>query len=131
MLLRWSYYEQRDDGILKYWSRHYEVSSDWQRDPTFEGPVAETQLDPPDTVAEVLAAGGTGVKSILVTCTSRDNRYDLAGRITAALANDGSVLVACPFTYAVVAGKMLKGLVPDEDVGHWNDVRNLTVLLFP
>jgi hypothetical protein len=117
--------------IIEYWSRDYEVSSDWQRDPAFEGPVGETRLDPPDTVAKVLTAVRTGVKSILVMCTSRKNRYDLAGRIAAALANDGSVLVACPFTYGVVAGKMLKGLVPDEDVGHWNDLRNLTVALFP
>jgi hypothetical protein len=80
--------------ILEYWSRDYEVSMDWQRDPTFEGQVAEAPRDPPDTVAEVLAAVGSGAWPILVMCTSHRNRYDLAGRITAAKANDGRFLVA-------------------------------------
>jgi hypothetical protein len=113
--------------ILEYWSRDYEVSWDWQRDPTFEGPVAAAPLDPPDTVTEVLAAVGSGAWSILVMCTSHRNRYDLAGRITAALANGGRVLVAFPDTYGVVARKMLDGLVPDEDVGYLNDGRTVTL----
>jgi hypothetical protein len=70
-------------GILEYWSRDHEVSSGWQRDPTFEGPVEEPPLDPPDTVSEVVAAVGSGAQPILIMCTSRRNRYDLAGRITA------------------------------------------------
>jgi hypothetical protein len=59
-------------------------------------------------------------------CTSHRNRYDLAGRITAAMANDGHVLVAFPDTYRLVARKMLDRLVPDEDVGHLNDGRTVT-----
>jgi hypothetical protein len=116
--------------ILEYWSRDYEVSMDWRRDPTFEGQVAEAPLDPPDTVAEVLAAVGSGARSILVMCTSHRNRYDLAGGITAAMANDGHVLVAYPDTYGVVARKMLDGLVSDEDVGHLNDGRTVTLADF-
>jgi hypothetical protein len=115
--------------ILEYWSRDYEVHRDWQRDPTFEGPVAEAPLDPPDTVAEVLAAVGSGARLILVLCTSRRNRYDLAGRITAAMANDGRVLLAYPDGYGVSA-KMLDGLVPDKDVGYLNDGRTVALANF-
>jgi hypothetical protein len=116
--------------ILEYWSRDFEVIMDWQRDPTFEGPVAEAPLDPTDTVAEVLAAVGSGARLILVLCTSSRNRYDLAGRITAAMANDGRVLVAYPDTYGIVAPKMLDGLVPDEDVGYLNDGRTVALANF-
>ena len=56
--------------ILEYWPRDYEVSSGWQRDPTFEGPVEQPPLDPPDTVSEVLAAVGSGAQPILIMCTS-------------------------------------------------------------
>jgi hypothetical protein len=111
--------------ILEYWSRDYEVSMDWQRDPTFEGQVAEAPLDPPDTVAEVLAGVGSGAWPILVMCTSHRNRYDLAGRITAAMANDGAS--SSPITrIRAVARWMLDGLVPDEHVGHLKDGRTIT-----
>ena len=116
--------------ILEYWSRDYEVSSDWQRYPEFEGQVAEAPLDPPDTVAEVLAAVGSGARPILVMCTSHRNRYDLAGRITAAVANDARALVAYHERYAVVARKMLEGLVPDESVGRLTDGRAITLAEF-
>jgi hypothetical protein len=116
--------------ILEYWSRDYEVSRDWQRDPTFEGPVAAAPLDPPDTVAEVLAAVASGARAILVMCTSRWNRYDLAGRITAAMARDGRVLVAYQENYSTVARMMLDGLVPDADVGHRRDDRTVMLAEF-
>jgi hypothetical protein len=116
--------------ILEYWSRDYEVSSGWQRDPTFEGPVEEPPLDPPDTVSEVVAAVGSGAQPILIMCTSQRNRYDLAGRIAAAMANDGRVLVACAEGYLYVARRMLDGLVADADVGHWNDGRTVTLAEF-
>jgi hypothetical protein len=116
--------------ILEYWSRDYEVSMDWQRDRTLEGDVAEEPLDPPDTVAEVLAAVGSGARKILVMCTSHRNRYDLAGRITATMANDGRVLVAHPDNYGVVASKMLDRLVPDKDVGYLKDGRTVTLAGF-
>jgi hypothetical protein len=116
--------------ILEYWSRDYEVSKDWQRDPTFEGPVAEAPLDPPDTVAEVLAAVGSGARLILVMCTSHRNRYDLAGHITAAMANDGRVLVALPDTYRVIVRYVLDGLVPDKEVGYLKDDRRVTLADF-
>lgn len=117
-------------GILEYWSRDYEVSANWQRDPTFEGPVADAPLDPPDTVAEVLAAVASGATAILVLCTSRRNRYDLAGRITAAMASDGRVLVAFPLNYVGVARPMLDGFVPNAEVGSWNESRNVTLAEF-
>jgi hypothetical protein len=116
--------------VLEYWTRDYEVSSGWQRDPTFEGPVLEAPLDPPDTVADVLAAVREGAKPILVTCTSHRNRYDLAGRITAAMACHGRVLVAYDERYLVVARKMLDGLVPDTDVGRCKDGRIVTLADF-
>ncbi|MBY2932441.1 hypothetical protein [Rhizobium leguminosarum] len=116
--------------ILEYWFRDYEVSMGWQRDPTFEGPVAQHPLDPPDTVAEVIAAVGSGAQPIRVMCTSTRNRYDLAGRITAAIASDGHVLVAYDKRYLVVARRMLGGLVPDMDVGDWKDSRTVTLAEF-
>lgn len=116
--------------ILEYWYRDYEVSSDWRRNPTFEGPVAEVRLDPPDTIAEVLAAARVGAQSILVMCTSRRNRYDLAGRVVAAMANNGRVLVAYPHEYLVVARKMLDGLVPDAEIGYPQDGRTVTLVEF-
>jgi hypothetical protein len=115
--------------ILEYWSNDLEVSRDWRRDPTFEGPVADTR-DPPDTVAEVLAAVASGATAILVMCTSRANRYDLAGRITAALASDGRVLVAYPESYDVVARKMLEGRAPAACVGYWKEERDVTLADF-
>lgn len=117
-------------GILEYWSRDYEVSRGWQRDPTFEGPVEEPPLDPPDTVSEVVAAVGSGAQPILIMCTSQRNRYDLAGRITAVMANEGRVLVACHEGYLYVARKMLAGLVAAADVGHWNEGRTVTLAEF-
>ena len=128
-------------AVLEYWSRDYEVSYDWVRDPAYEGPVAEGRLEPPDTVVAVLAAvgrpagdgssdrTGTGT-SVRVVCTSRRNRYDIAGRIGAALAADGRVLVTFPSNYVVVARKMLDGLVPDHDVGHSKDGRRITLASF-
>jgi hypothetical protein len=116
--------------VLEYWLRDDEVSMDWQRDPTFEGPVAEAPFDLPDTVAEVLAGVGSGARSILVMCTSHKNRYDLAGRITAEMANDGRVLVAYGDRFPVVARKMLDGLVPDEHVGPLKDGRTITLAEF-
>ena len=65
-----------------------------------------------------------------VACTSRRNRYDLAGRIVAALAADGRVLVTYPFSYMAVAPAMLKEIVPDQDVGHWKDGRRVTLAAF-
>ncbi|WP_155942400.1 hypothetical protein [Rhodomicrobium vannielii] len=116
--------------ILQYWSRDYEVGTDWQRDPKLEGEVLEPPLDQPDTVARALAAVGSGKRSILVMCTSHRNRYDLAGRITAAMANDGRVLVAFHESYPVVAWKMLEGLVPAASMGHWKDGRTVTLAEF-
>lgn len=113
--------------ILEYWFLDHEVSMGWQRDPTFEGPVAEAPLDSPDTVAEVLAAVGAGAMTIGVRCTSRRSRYDLAGRITARMASDGQVLLTYPENYSVVARKMLHGLVPDTEVGSWKDGRAVTL----
>jgi hypothetical protein len=117
-------------GILEYWSRDYEVSRGWQRNPAFEGPVEEPPLDPPDTVSEVVAAVGSGTQPILIMCTSQRNRYDLAGRITAVMANQGRVLVAYHTRYLVVARRMLDGLVADADVGHWNEGRTVTLAEF-
>jgi hypothetical protein len=116
--------------ILEYWFRDYELSSGWQRDPAFEGPVEEPPLDPPDIVAEAVAAVGSGAQPIRVMCTSHRSRYDLAGRITAAMANDGRVLIAYEARYMVVARKMLDGLVAAADVGHWNEGRTVTVAEF-
>ena len=45
-------------AILEYWCKNYEISFEWVRDPAFEGPVAEGRLEPPDTLAAVLAALG-------------------------------------------------------------------------
>ena len=117
-------------NIIEYWSRDYEVSTGWRRDPTFEGPVEEAPLDPPDIVGEVLTAIGTGSAPVQVMCTSQRSRFDLAGRITAAMATEGRVLVAYYETYPVVAHKMLEGLVPDTNVGHWNDARTVTLAEF-
>jgi hypothetical protein len=78
----------------------------------------------------VLAAVKAGARPILVMCTSHRNRYDLAGRITAALAKNGGLLVAYHQSYLLVARKMLDGLVPDEDVGHLKDVRKVTLVEF-
>ena len=116
--------------IVQYWSYDSDVDRDWQRDPRFEGVVARPHLDPPDTVAEVLAAIRSGAKALLVMCTSRQNRYGLAGRITAAMADEGRVLVVYPDNYGVVARKMIDGLVPDTDVGHWKDNRKVTLCTF-
>lgn len=116
--------------ILEYWFRDHEVSMGWQRDPRFEGPVAEDPMDPPDTVAEVIAAIGSGVQPIRIMCSSSRNRYDLAGRITAAMAGDGRILVAYDESYPVVARRMLDGLVPDVDVGGWKDDRTITLAEF-
>jgi hypothetical protein len=116
--------------ILEYWSRNIEVSRDWQRNPTFEGEVGEGLLDPPVKIAEVLAAISSGARSVLVMCTSRRNRSDLAGRITAAKANDGSILVAYPENYLGVARGVLLGLVPDKDIGRLKDGRTVTLAEF-
>jgi len=114
--------------VLEYWSSDHEVAGGkWLRNPIFEGLVAEPHLDPADTVAETLAAIQSGAKTLAIICTSRQNRYDLAGRITAAMIGEGRVLVACPDTYAVVARKMLNGLIPDADVG---DGRKVSVSIF-
>jgi hypothetical protein len=80
---------------------------------TFEGQVAEASLDPPDTVAEVLAAVGSSAWPIPVICTSHRNRYDLAGPDTAPL-----------------PAWMLDGLVPDEHAGHLKDGRTITLADF-
>lgn len=115
--------------ILEYWLRDREVNWDWQRDPTFEGPVGES-VDPPDTVAEVLDAAGEAPRSIVVTCTSHRNRYDLAGRIAAAMAADGRVLIACPFSEIGMARHMLDGLLPKADLGNWKEGSTVTVVEF-
>jgi hypothetical protein len=117
-------------SILEYWLRDYEVSRGWQRDPTFEGPVEEPPLDPADTISEVVSAVRSGTRPILVMCTSQRNRYGLAGRITAAMANDGRVLVAYHERYPVVARRMLDGLVAEADVGRWNEGRTVTLAEF-
>lgn len=117
--------------ILEYWYRDYEVDTNWRRDPIFEGPVAEPPLDPPDTVADVLAAIQAGAKTLLVMCTSRQNRYHLAGRISAAMLGEGRVLVGFHDTYGVVARRMLDNLVPDAEIGrHWEDERKVTLSPF-
>jgi hypothetical protein len=117
--------------VLEYWYRDYEVASDWQRDPIFEGPVAEPPLDPLDTVAEVLAAIQAGAKTLLVMCTSRQNRYHLAGRISGAMLSKGRVLVSSHDTYGVIARRMLDSLVPDADIGrYWEDKRKVVLSPF-
>ena len=68
--------------------------------------------------------------SVRVACTGRRNRFDLAGRITAALAVDGRVLVIFPERYGVVARKMFEGFVPDEAIGRWQDRRPVTLADF-
>ena len=113
--------------ILEYWSRDHEVGIRWQRDPTLEGAVLNSPLAPVDAVAEALAAIQSGARALLVACTSKQNRYDLAGRITAAIASEGRVLVTCPDNYSVVARKMLDGLVPNTNVG---DNANVSVSIF-
>jgi hypothetical protein len=116
-------------GILEYWLRDYEVSLDWQRDPTLEGTVGE-RLDPPDTFAEVVDAAREAPRSIVVTCTSRRNRYDLAGRIAAAMAADGRVLIACAFSEVGMARHMLDGLLPKAEIGNWKEVSTVTMVEF-
>jgi hypothetical protein len=115
--------------ILEYWSRDYEVSRDWQRDPIYEGPVEGPFFDPPDTVADVFDAVGSGAMAILVKCTSRRNRYDLAGRIAAAMATDGRILITYPENYRGVSRQMLRDLVRDTDVG-WKDGCKVTLADF-
>ncbi|ARQ08391.1 hypothetical protein NXC12_CH00295 [Rhizobium etli] len=116
--------------ILEYWSRDYEASMNWQRDTTFEGPIAEEPVDPPDTIAEVLAAVGSGVQSIRIMCTSRRNRCDLAGRITTEMVRTGRVLVTYHESYVSLAHQMIEGLVPSADVGHWKEERKVTLVEF-
>ena len=115
--------------IVEYWSRDLEVNLDWQRDPTYEGPVA-AMVDPPDTLAECFEAVGAGAIAILIMCTSQQNRYDLAGRIAAKMATAGRVLITYPENYLVVAHKMLDGLVPSPHVGRAKDGLNVTLADF-
>ncbi len=103
--------------ILEYWTRDHEAPGGWQRNTLFEGPIGKPQLDLVDSVAQTLAAVRSGARALIVQCTTRQYRYNIAGRITAALANDRHVLVLCPDTYSLVARKMLDGLVPDADIG--------------
>ena len=128
-------------AIIEFWRKDYEVSHDWVRDLAYEGPVPEGRLEPPDTLAAVLAALGRGAgdgppdlagagMAVRVACTSRRNRYDLAGRIVAALAVDGRVLLTFPIGYVAVARGMLEGLVPDDDVGRPDDRRRVTLAAF-
>jgi hypothetical protein len=117
--------------VLEYWTRDYEVASDWQRGPTFEGLITWPSLDPQDTVAEVLAAIQAGAKTLLVMCTSRQNRYHLAGQVSAAMLGEGRVLVGFHTTYAVVARSMLDSLVPIADIGRpWEGERKVTLSSF-
>ena len=116
--------------IVEYWFRDYEVAWDWQRDSTFEGSIAERWLDPPDTAAEVLAAIQSGAKALVVMCTSRQTRYELAGKLSAAMSGEGRVLVVYPDSYSVVTRKMLDSFLSDADVGHWKEGRKVTLSSF-
>ena len=60
-----------------------------------------------------------GVTAIRVACTSERNRYDLAGRITAALAVEGRVLLVHPDRWAV-SDAMFEGLVARTEIGPWD-----------
>jgi hypothetical protein len=113
--------------VLEYWSRDSELRTEWQRDPAYEGPVTET-YEPADTVSEVLAAINAGHTTLRVDCTSSPNRYDLAGRVTAAIAGNGRILVACPMQIIAVASGMLKGLVPGEAIGNVQQPASITLV---
>lgn len=107
--------------IAEYWYRDYEIGLDWIRDPRLEGPVVEPALVAPDTlraISDVIAAGAGAVR---VQCSSRQNRYDLAGRLVACLAEADRVLVAFPLGHVVMARKMLDGLVPEADIARKDD----------
>ena len=120
-------------AVLEYWTRDFEIDFDWHRDAALEGPVPEHWLDPPDIVGDVWAALNAGATKILVVCTSRQNRFDIAGRITAKLAaaSDGRLNVAYSETYLVVARRMLSGHVPDADVASLRDGRKIALVDFP
>lgn len=115
--------------VLEYWSRDSELRLDWQRDPVYQGPVVET-YEPADTVSEVLAAINAGHTALRVDCTSNPNRYDLAGRVTAAIAGNGRILVVCPRQISAVARGMLKGLVPMEAIGNVQQPASITLVEF-
>lgn len=121
-------------SVLEYWSRESEIGFGWYRDPTLEGPVTEGWLDPPDTLGEVRVALAAGATEVLVICTSRQNRYDLAGRTAAMLVADlatagaGRLDIVYPESYLVVARKMLGGHVSDADVGSFKDGRRVALL---
>ncbi len=115
--------------VLEYWLHDLEIHSGWQRDPAFEGPVTQV-YEPADTVSDVLAAVELGEAAIRVVCTSNPNRYDLAGRIAAAMAVKGPVLVACPRHLSFIARKMLDGLVPDNAVGNVKQACSVTIAPF-
>ena len=115
-------------GILEYWSRDHEVSFDWLRDPTFEGRIEET-FDPPDAVPEIVRVASADATAILVMCTSRRNRYDLAARTAAAMVATGRVLIAVPREYSVVARSMFEGLLPGSDIG-WFDGNKIVLADF-
>ena len=115
--------------VLEYWSFDTELGFEWKRDPAYEGPVPGP-CDPADAVSEVLAAVDAGHTTIGVRCTSGANRYDLAGRVTAALAGTGRVLVVSPMEIAVVVGRMLDGLVPSDAIGHLKQSAPITLASF-
>ena len=116
--------------VLEYWFRDHEISTSWQRESAFEGLVSDTPRNPPDTAAEVLAAIGKGARTIRVQCTSHANRYDLAGRVTAAQARNGRVLATYPRNYLVVARKMLDNSISEADVGCLKNDRAITLADF-
>jgi hypothetical protein len=110
--------------VIEYWFRNYELSLQWRRDSAFEGQVAKPPLNPADTVAEILASIQSGSDAILVNCTSGQNRHHLAGQTTAAILDRGRVLIL--HSDLVAAHKILEGLVPKADIGHWHEDRKVT-----
>lgn len=115
--------------VVEYWSSDTELHTDWQRDPAYEGPAGEA-CEPIDVVLEVLTAVNSGQTTICIQCTSKTNRYDVAGRVTAGLAQKESILVTSPSQISGVAIGMLRGLVAEEGIGHARRPGSVTVVPF-
>ena len=74
---------------------------------------------------------GAGATKVLVVCTSRQNRFVLAGRIATAISAKGRVVVTYPDDWAYkLAGNLLKDHVPDADIGSLEDNRQFVLLNF-